>query len=321
MPEMISPSAAGIPVEQGIVDLNSLPVMKARPTPSADRTVDKATGEALLRSGYGLVSDGSQGALSLPAPVSYEPTAQPAALPPAQQAIPFPATQPDLLRPNDPPRFQDRINQLYGQKKEAEERAAQLEARLSDTLARLESRFQPAPQNQPYTNQYNQFPSNQPQAQTPPAADSVSRAELFAALEQQRQVLASQSALMQAHTVSRLEAERTFPEVFRNPSVKQAADEIWARDRTLQGDPRGPEKAAAQALGLFYASGSAPAPVQVPQAVRKENLSGLGPTVAEGSPQPQNQTQQRYDQAMTYAKTTGRLEDFARARRVQLGLE
>ena len=141
---------------------------------------------------------------------------------------------------------------------------------------------------------------------------------MFAA---QTQYLMGQSALQQAHTVSRLEAERTYPDVFQHPELKAAAEEIWRRDPSLRSDPRGVEKAALMARGLAYgphvpfSTGS-----QIPPQMRKEGLSAIGATVPEGQATP-NDRASRYAQAFAYAVQTQDLKDFARARRIQTGVE
>jgi len=52
--------------------------------------------------------------------------------------------------------------------------------------------------------------------------------------------------------------------------------------------------------------------------VRKSALSGVGPSVAEGNGPPGDR-ESRYRAAMAYARQTQRMEDFQRARLIQLG--
>lgn len=189
----------------------------------------------------------------------------------------------------------------------------------------MESRFTPQPTS-PYTNQYGSSPGFQNpvlpeagQVQQPPA-DFVSRDELHRILTARESAAAGEAALYNAHTVSRLEAERRFSDVFQNPDMKAAFDSAWRQDPFLKADPRGPEKLAATIRGLYYDPAAALTPPQVPAGVRKENLAGIGPSVPEGSGQVDPRVA-RFNAAFDYAKRTGRVDDMARAYRIAKGEE
>ena len=268
---------------------------------------------------------------ALPPPSAPVTTAQP--LPPglvaATPAAPAPVSPTAIpittgpeLRPNDPPRFQQRINEIWRQKSEAEERAESLERRVAELSARLESRFQPTPPVNAYTNQYGSnpgipsvpsFEASQPQPS--PAAPYVTRDELLSVLTQRDAVVAQEAAIYNAHTVSRFEAERRFPDVFQNPEMRQAFDSAWRQDPFLKQDPRGPEKLAASIRGLYYDPAAPLTPPQVPAALRKENLSAIGPSVPEGSAQPDPQVL-KFNAAMEHAKRFPTIDNLARALRI-----
>ena len=205
----------------------------------------------------------------------------------------------------------------------AERRLSELETRFTQAQQAPPAHLAP-PQAGPYdpyaqtTTQNSNFGPGQP---GDPHAGYVSRAEINTLLARQQQEMAAHSALQQAHIVARLEAERDFPNVFNDPELRSAANEIWERDPYLRNDPRGPVKAAALAQALSVgASPSAQNPAAVLQ--RKAALSGVGPSIPSGSEaSQQNDAAARYNQAMQRARYTQRIEDFSRARRIQLGLE
>jgi len=308
MPLPVDPS-----IRSNLVNLDSLPVMRET-TPVVSR--DGLLNEAQMRA-RAAVAVAQDPQAAQPAPTFTAPAQAPA----ANAAVPIAAAGPEI-RPNDPPRFQERINSLYGAKKSAEERAEALERQLQDVLSRLESR--PSPQTQaPFTNQYASSPGFQTPAnsfdpaQGNPSVAGISRDEVVRLLNEQRQVFAAESSLRNAHIVSRMEAERQFPDVFRDPNIKQIADEIWDRDRTLQFDPHGPEKAALLARGIAYSPGPFSQSATAPASVRKEQISAVGASVPEGSGTPDTLAAQ-YHAAMERARLTQRPDDFAEARRIQL---
>jgi len=249
-----------------------------------------------------------------PAPLPPPPSAvaqAPVAQSPAQ-ATPVPGT--------DSFSVQDRIDRIYGRARSAEELNASLESKVLDLQRRLDEGFRAQPAfQQPYASP---APSSQPfdpygaaPTQAPPSHEApVSRAELANLLQAQRQEL----ALTQAHTVARLEAEREYPDVFNNPELRQAAQSIFARDRSLQTDPLGIKKAVLMARGLSVSDARAQAPAASPTSVRKEAMSGIGASVPDGNGTAPDQAT-RLTQALHYARTTGRDEDFFRAYLIREG--
>jgi hypothetical protein len=243
---------------------------------------------------------------------------------PEAPAIPIPiANQP----PPTVPSLQDHINDLFGtQLSPAEVRAQEAEERLQNVLSRLEAQGTRQPQA-PYTNQYGQNPAVDPAADgslpagQPPSY--VTPDQLQAALAQQTQALAQQSAIQNAHMVSRQEAERKFPDVFTRPELSAAFHKAWSSSPELYTNPRGPEMVAAMIFGMSAGTPSQATAPQVPPVVQKENLSaiGAGNAAPVAAPAPNADQSRRYAEALNIARQSGRLDDFARARRIQLGVE
>lgn len=239
-----------------------------------------------------------------------------------------PATAAPPLFPGDSPRVQDRINKLFGRAKSAEERAAEAESRLADLMNRVEARLggpsgppaAPGYPPMPYPNaQLPMEPGPLGQAESAGAGQPITRAELAHLLQMQTRMFMEHNALTNAHSVSRAEAERDFPDVFSNPALKAAADQIWASDPGLKRDPMGPYKAAILARGLYGPSAGASPSVASQATAQKEALSAVGATVPEGPAQPDDR-QARYDAAMARARATGREEDAALARLIAMGV-
>jgi len=231
--------------------------------------------------------------------------------PPAASAPP-PAAP---TSPQDTPRVQDRINKLWGEKRSAEERAEELERKLAEALAQNRPQFSqvgnPALSNDP-------FGSGSGSDSAP--AGYISREEFQRELNRQTQDLLRHQALTQAHTVSRSEAQRDFPDVFASPDLEAAANRIWSEDKALREDPHGPYKAAALARGLGASfGGSAQRSGSVSASLRKEELTGVGASVPEGSGNADDRAA-RYQEAMARARRSGREEDAIRARLIAQGL-
>lgn len=261
-----------------------------------------------------------------PEPTVPQPMVPPTSQPPTAPAVSAPtAPQPPVL-PGDSQRVQDRINRLYGEKKTAEERVQELETRLSAMIGRFE----------PAQNPFNGFPSQlQPPAPPPPAAFNpfespgggppqpdgqyVSRSEMAALLQAQTQQLLRVQALGAAHSASRSEAQRDFPDVFAHPQLASVYERALSRD--FSGDPEGPYKAAMLARGAAFSVGGPPAQPgpQVPTSARKEGLMGVGASVPEGSGATDDRAA-RYQAALARARQTGREEDVVTARLIQQGL-
>jgi hypothetical protein len=263
---------------------------------------------------------------------SAEAAPAPPPVAPAQAVIPVPAVPTGPAPPpvtgapvSDayPRRVNDRINKLYGQKREAEEYNARLEAQLAEMNRRMEAltaRSAP-PASAPYTNQYGSSQHSgfgAPPDGAPPAGDFVSRAEMQAILDRERSLVSQAFELTRAHDVARAEALTEFPDVFGNPELRAAADQILASDPFLRQDPKGPYKAALMARGFSVSESRESAAALAAADVRKAAISGVGPSVAEGNGPPADRAQ-RYRQAMAYAAQTQRPEDFTRARLIQLG--
>lgn len=240
---------------------------------------------------------------SLTTPIS--PTAAPATNPPSPE-VPAPPTF-----PQDSPKVQDRINKLWGEKRSAEERAAEAERKYTELLAaqaRLPAFSQvgnPAPTDS--------FSFGSGASSDSPPAGYISREEFQRELNRQTQELLRHQALTQAHTVSRSEAQRDFPDVFADPELEAAANRIWSDDKALREDPHGPYKAAALARGLRPSlGGSAQRSGDVPASLRKEALSGTGVSVPEGSGASSDRVA-RYKEAMARAARSGSEDDAVRA--------
>jgi hypothetical protein len=290
-------------VDHEVLDLGKAEVLQRRVSP-----IDAA--QILGNSALGLDA-------APPAPL---PAAPPPPMDPTLQ-VPTPPTS-DAY----PARVNDRINKLYGQKREAEEKAQQYEAILAEQNRKLDMLMgMQQRQPNPWTNQYGQS-EHQPssgfipaQSNPPPAGTPVSREEIQALLGAERQAFAQSMQLQHAHSASRDDAARDFPEVFSDQNLRQAAERIWASDPYLQKDPQGPYKAAALARGLSVNEQRAAIAQAVATDVRKTALTAMGPSVPDGTGQGPSQ-QQRYEQALARAKYTQEMSDFVLARKIQLGL-
>lgn len=247
-------------------------------------------------------------------------TSSPPSIPQAPTA-PTPPSNPVSVPPTSPqdtPRVQDRINKLWGEKRTAEEKAAELERKLAElTAAQNAARFSTVgtPREEP---SFSTLGSGSASDSAP--AGYISREEFARELARQTQEIMRHQALTQAHTVSRSEAQRDFPDVFANPELEGAANRIWQEDRSLREDPHGPYKAAALARGLQAPfGGAAPRSGGVPASLRKEELSGVGASVPEGSGASDDRVA-RYQEAMARARRSGREDDAVRARLIAQGI-
>lgn len=330
--------AAGLaPADREFLDLSRVQKMKEPRNPSAQLMTKEQAGAAALAlaaatSPLSPTPTSVYNPAAAPAPQSSG-LANPGAAPAEPAVIPFPVSPPAQaappILPGDTPRVQDRINKLFGRARTAEERAADAEARYADLLARVEARLggpsgppPAAPGYGPpqFSPSLDSFGSPQPPAAAePPGAGPITRAELAQILAAQTRFLVAQNALAQAHSVSLAEAQRDFPDVFMDPELKAAADQLWRSDPRYQNDPNGPYTAAALVRGLARPRGVPQVPGGQPATVRKEALSAVGISVPEGPPQPDDR-QARYDAAKARAQATGREEDAALARMIALGL-
>lgn len=296
------------------LDLNSAPVLRTRTS-----AVDQALTAVQLEQ-YQKQNPDLPPAAAAPAPAYVPP-------PPAMTPAPLPS--PVAQAPSAPPTpapvadsrsVQDRISDIYGRARSAEELNASLEQRVLDMQRRLDEGFRAQPA---FTNPYSApAPVSQPfdpygaaPAQAPPSNEApVSRAELAAILQAQRKEL----ALTQAHTTARFNAERKYPDVFNNPELREAAATIFARDQALQSDPLGIEKAVLMARGLSVSDTRNQATAASPNSVRKEALGSVGVSVPDGNGAAPDQAS-RYAQALNHARTTGRDEDLFRAYLIREG--
>lgn len=320
--EELESSAPITPTVQSIGNLNDLPVMRRRVS-----YVDQLSGrgEALTEAQAAIDKAGSGQALETAPPpnpaivVADQPAAAPTQ---PSQTVPQPTSQTSQpptapVLPTDSPRVQDRINKLYAQKRSAEEEAAGLRALILEQSNKIDAltasrAYGPPPSSIPETPP-SYVPGEPPAV---PAGQYISRHELERILTAERQAAARIAALSNAQIVSRDEAVRDFPDVFADPDLRSAADQVFRSDPAFSGDPNGYYKAAALVRGLQPASRPNPAPVSA--AARKHAMS-FGPSIPEASaPQPNNV--ERYRAALNRARQTQRPEDFVLARKIQLGL-
>lgn len=324
------------PADKQDLDLQNTPLLRRRVTP-AERAMNRAQADAYEA---GVIQAPAAGEdidpMMLPPPITAA-DLQPPQPPmyqyppgtPATQVPQPPVYQQPPLNPQDTEPVRKRINKLYGQWKGAEERASSFEERALRAEARLAdmaatpalgppayAQYQP-PQPPAYQNRAA-LPEEGP---TPPPADYVSRQELQNLLFGQTRYLMEQQRIQRAQESARAEAEADFPDVFTNPELREQYNLVMQRDQFLQQDPAGPYKAAALARGLNNQPGQLPPGGYAPPAARKVQLAGMGATIPSGPPtQPLNERAALYQAALNHARRTGQMADFARARRIQMGL-
>jgi hypothetical protein len=215
----------------------------------------------------------------------------------------------------DSARVEKRINQLFGQRMAAEERNSQYEQQIADLQSQVAALQRPtlpapaAPQPVPYD------PYGTAEQAPQPAGDYVSRAEITNLFRQQTQALGSVIQTQNAQNASRAVAEREFPDVFNDPDLRQAAANLLQNDPALQMDPQGPMKAALMVRGARELE-SEPAVSGVPATVRKPLLSGVGPSVPQGTPNI-NDLHAQYAAAINRAAASQDDADFVEARAIQ----
>lgn len=322
--------ASGVNEGKQQLDLNSAPVLRTRVS-AVDQAMTAEAAKAFQRGDINAPGPTAQAIsqaipsapvaslLAAQAELEKQQMAPPTSQPETVGQIPAITPTPAPVSDNYPQRVNDRINKIWGEKQQANEYAARLETQLITLQQKLDAlQSVPAQQTVPYTNQYGSSQLQSDPTRTPPAGDYVSRAEMQAMLNRQSQAMAEQAAIQHAHTVSRLEAEREFPEVFRNEALRSAAERIWNADPFLQRDPKGPLKAAALARAFAEPASVSAATAAVADA-RKAALSAAGPSIAEGTSQ-QPSRAQRYSEALAHAQRTQNVADFVRARNIQLGL-
>lgn len=218
---------------------------------------------------------------------------------PKPESAPQPDTSGAPVTPADTPRVRDRIRQLYGRWKGAQDEVERYRAEVENLRKELAAtRTAPAPAPTP-TMDYG-FEQVQPAA---PSA-GITRDELRQELENWTR----QQQIANAQIASRLEAERLFPDVFADSESAQAVDEILQYDEALRTDPAAAVKAALIVRGLRVT----PPKSSAADDARKAALSGPGATVPEGgSAGPaSDSTEAQYIAAMERAKLSQRPEDW-----------
>ena len=169
-----------------------------------------------------------------------------------------------------PNKAQERINQLFGQKKEAEERVGTLEAQneqlraqllgLQEQVALLREQ-PPAPPADPYSHTaVPKSSSGQDLTGQIKAAVQEVVGPIFTQQKEQQEA----QRLFQQQTQSWQTAAADAPELNDQSSpLYQAAQQIWEGDPSLRSNPNGPYLAAMVAKGML---GSAPVPSQAQKA-------------------------------------------------------
>lgn len=253
---------------------------------------------------------------------------------PTPDPAPTPTPEPKPAPKND---AQARINQLYGQKRQAEEASAQLRAEneglrtqllsTQEQIALLRSQMQPQmqpQQNQPVPTLYQQNPAVVPPVAgqgTPDVKQAVE--EVVGPFIQQLTADREAQMLRAAQEQSWGTAISTNPALNDvNSELYKTAQEIWGRDSQLQRHPHGPMLAAALAKDLL----GQPAPQSNvdPNLLNAANVApGTGPT--EGAQKKEIETlRAQYDAVVAEMRSnpgaTDRLYPQYRELRHKIGL-
>jgi len=308
-----SDSAMGIDTTRSeFVDLNSLPVIRNRISP-ADRSMTKEQAASYQKGEIGAPeAPPPQDAPLYPQqPAPAAPAPSPAAGPAPAGTLPVPGAPP--VYPQDTSNVRKRIGKLFGQVKTLEEQLRETQAALGEARAHYQPTGPPPPPPAPQ----NPYSFQEPQA--PP--QNLSRGEFMELLHQQTRFLLEQQQIAVGQQGSRQEAERDFPDVYADPELRETTEHIFRSDPALRGDPHGPYKAALMARGAAADPFSRPAPGPGQVDFRKVQAAGVGPSIPEGSAQPVPTRETRYAEAMERFRRTGRMEDAALARRIQMGPE
>lgn len=176
-------------------------------------------------------------------------------------------------------KIQKRMNQLYGQKKEAEE--------MADTLKQENEQLRS--QMQDFQEQLKLLKEQKPAAPDvgtpgnqnfggvdPEQIQGMIRQTVGEAVSEQLKTQQQQQALGQAQRLSWNAAVKEFGEGFKdtNSELYQTAQNIWASDPILKQDPKGPYKAAVMARGLLGDIQNTPGQGMVPaQQSINQNIS------------------------------------------------
>ena len=310
---IVDPSLSGTDSQFQQLDLTTAPVLKKRTSP-VDRSMTDVQAASYQK---GEISAPEQMIPVVPAPIPV----QQAPIDPANAAIPVPqpvAPSTSAAAPTAPQAPQDDlVSRLWGARpalSATDQLLIETQQRL-DRLLQAQQAAPAAPVAAPHQNYFGSDPVQQ--APAAPAPQYVSRQEMQAMLDQQKQLVAGALQLHQAHLTSRAEAERAFPDVYRDSNLRQAADQIWASDRSLQANPNGPLLAAALARGL-RGSQAAQTPLSAAAAdARKMQQAGVGVSSPDGSGAPP--PNQRYQAALARARATQDPTDFLQAMLIARG--
>lgn len=292
--------------ERDLIDFDSAKVLKPGRDPVAN-SVDATTAQAIRE---GRIQP-DQVIQPTPDPVEAPEAAQPAPQPAQNPAVPTqtPVDQAPV-QPTDSDRVQRRINRLFGERQEAREERDQYAQEIADLraqVARLSGTAQvPQPSPQP-TNDY--FGAGQQQPQPAGAGDSLSRQELESLMARQTQYIQNLLTVRDAQASSRSEAEREFPDVFADASMRQTYEQVAPQFAQL---PNGPYLAAALVRGVVDRGPTSEAG-QVPPEARKAQLSGVGASVPQGTGNPPDALVNAFESAFARAAQTQTMDDWTRA--------
>lgn len=176
--------------------------------------------------------------------------------------------QPEQEQSKGENKFQARINKLYGQKKEAEEYSANLEAENQNLRSQMSELQEKVSALEGRSNVEDDRAGLDSTAQRTPADGNAGNlnAELVknivqdtvgSILSQRDQQVQKQQQIMQAHQKSWRSAVEEMPALAdKNSELYQAAQQIWEKDAELRGSPAGPYKAAVMARGFLGPDGA-----------------------------------------------------------------
>jgi hypothetical protein len=160
-------------------------------------------------------------------------------------------------------KFQARINKLYGQKKEAEEFSANLEAEnkeLRSQMADLQERVSalagrgdtgepPAGPNTTIQRDQNDGSAGNLNAEL---VKNIVQDTVGSILSQRDEQVRQRQEIQSAHQKAWRSAVEEMPALAdKNSELYQAAQAVWEKDQELRNSPAGPYKAAVMARGFL----------------------------------------------------------------------
>jgi hypothetical protein len=160
-------------------------------------------------------------------------------------------------------KFQARINKLYGQKKEAEEFSANLEAEnkeLRSQMADLQERVSalagrddtgepPAGPNTTIPRDQNDGSAGNLNAEL---VKNIVQDTVGSILSQRDEQVRQRQEIQSAHQKAWRSAVEEMPALAdKNSELYQAAQAVWEKDQELRNSPAGPYKAAVMARGFL----------------------------------------------------------------------